>query len=272
MEDLVRYPFFILAVTFPLMWLSTKLGVLFRRKQPEVAQDARDDLNLIVAGTLTLLGLIIAFSFSMATSRYDQRKNYEEIEANSIATEYARAGLLPGVDAARVRMLLSDYLDQRILFYRSRDEQELRRIDECTRQLQNELWSAVETLAEKRDESEPAPFLALVISGMNDVLNSQGHTQAAWWNRIPGGAWWLMIIVAVFSNVLVGYGVRRGEARGLLFVLPILLCIAFFLIADIDAPRHGVIRVHPHSLASLAQSLHARGKAEARDTRNDPSR
>ena len=63
----------------------------------------REDFGFILAATLTLLGLIIGFSFSMATSRYDQRKNYEEAEANAIGTEYVRADLLPAADAATVR-------------------------------------------------------------------------------------------------------------------------------------------------------------------------
>ena len=57
-------------------------------------------LIAVLAATLTLLGLIIGFSFSMAISRYDQRKNYEEAEANAIGTEYVRADLLPAADAA----------------------------------------------------------------------------------------------------------------------------------------------------------------------------
>jgi len=66
----------------------------------------REDFGLILAAALTLLRLIIGFSFSMATSRYDQRKNLEEAEANAIGTEYARAGLLPAADSAKVRALL----------------------------------------------------------------------------------------------------------------------------------------------------------------------
>ena len=55
------------------------------------------------ASTLTLLALIIGFRFSMAVSRYDLRKTYEEAEANAIGTEFVRAGLLPATDAAAVR-------------------------------------------------------------------------------------------------------------------------------------------------------------------------
>jgi hypothetical protein len=57
----------------------------------------------------------------MAISRYDQRKNYEEAEANAIGTEYLRADLLPTADRSNVRALLRNYLDQRILFYETRD-------------------------------------------------------------------------------------------------------------------------------------------------------
>jgi hypothetical protein len=98
--------------------------------------------------------------------------------------------------------------------------------------------------------------LALAVSGMNDVLNSQGYTQAAWWNRIPVVAWWLMAAIAIGCNLLIGYGAHR--TNGLLFlVLPLAVSVSFFLIADIDSPRAGVIRVHPQNLISLSLTLHA---------------
>ena len=99
------------------------------RTRRAMDQGAREDYGLIVSSTLTLLALLIGFSFSMATTRYDLRKNYEEAEANAIGTEYVRAGLLPSDDAKTVRSLLGDYLDQRISFYRSRDALQLRQID-----------------------------------------------------------------------------------------------------------------------------------------------
>lgn len=189
----------------------------------------------------------------MAVNRYDQRKNYEEAEANAIGTEYLRADLLPAPDAARVRALLRDYLQQRILFYETRDENLIQQINSTTSQLQDELWSA----AQAPSLAQPTPVRTLAVSGMNDVLNSEGYTQAAWWNRIPVGAWGLMASVAIFSNLLVSYGARRPNAGFLrLLLLPLVLSIAFFFIADIDTPRRGFIRVHPQNLISLAQSLH----------------
>jgi hypothetical protein len=209
---------------------------------------------VILAATLTLLGLIIGFSFSMALTRYDQRKNLEEAEANAIGTEYIRADLLPSADAVKVRALVRNYLDQRILFYTTRDEQQLKQIDARTAQLQAELWAAVLAPA----AAQPTPIVALAVSGMNDVLNSQGYTQAAWWNRIPLAAWGLMAAIAICGNLLLGYGARNAKAeRGLFVVLPLVVSISFFLIADIDSPRRGVILVNPQNLLSLAQSLRA---------------
>ena len=222
-----------------------------RRRRP-LKDNERDDFGVIQAATLTLLALIIGFSFSMAISRYDLRKTYEEAEANAIGTEWVRAGLLPAPDAAKVRSQLRRYTDLRIAFYRTRDEQELQQINNDTSNLQNEMWAAVQTPA----LSQPTPVMALAVSGMNDVLNSQGYTQAAWWNRIPTSAWGLLIITAICCHVLVGYG-ARGEkmSASLLIVLPLVISISFLLIADIDAPRRGLIRVKPQNLVALDDSL-----------------
>lgn len=248
---MMNYPFLVL---FPLsllmLWLAARIGTSLRKWRP-LADDEREDFGFVQAATLTLLGLIIGFSFSMSISRYDQRKNYEEAEANAIGTEYFRAALLPA-NTVEVRALLRKYLDLRILFYRTRSASELRRINTDTGQLQEEMWSAVQVPA----MAQPTPVMALVVSGMNDVLNSQGYTQAAWWNRIPTSAWGLMITIAILCNVLVGYGGRSAMTKGrVIYVLPLFVSISFLMIADIDSPRGGLIRVAPQNLVSLSQSL-----------------
>jgi len=254
MMDVTLYPVLVLAISFFALALSAWIGVLLSGNRRAVKAEMREDFGIILAATLTLLGLIVGFTFSMALNRYDQRKNYEEEEANAIGTEYLRAGLLPAADAAKVRSLLLNYLDQRILFYETRDEQQLSKIDAQTAKLQAELWSAVQAPA----AAQPNQVVALAVSGMNDVLNSQGYTQAAWWNRIPFAAWGLMAAIAICSVALVGYGARNPKAESkLLLILPLVVSIAFFLIADIDSPRRGLIHVKPQNLVSLAQSLRA---------------
>jgi hypothetical protein len=251
MKTLANFPLLVLVVFFFMLWLAANLGSFVAQRQNPL-KELHHEFGVVQGAMLTLLGLLIGFSFSMAVSRYDQRKNLEEEEANAIGTEYVRVDLLSAPEASRAHGLLKDYLDKRILFYQTRDEHELQQIDAATAQLQAEMWSAVRVPA----AASPNPVAALTVAGMNDVLNSQGYTQAAWWNRIPSPAWGLMIMVALISNLLIGYGVKR-TGHYLLLVLPIAVAISFFLIADMDSARRGTIRVRPQNLISLSQSLQA---------------
>jgi hypothetical protein len=250
MENILNRPFVIFFVAFFVLWLAAWIGGQVKRRQAEMSDDTRSDFGVVLGATLTLLGLIIGFSFSMATARYDLRKAYEEAEANAIGTEYVRLDLLPETDAAPLRTMLKRYTDLRIEFYRAHIGDELNEINTETARLQDKLWTGVAQPA----NAAPTPVKALAVGGMNDVLNSQGYTQAAWWNRIPVGAWCLMFGIALFCNALMGYGARRGEPK-LLMILPLVAAVSFFLIADIDSPRGGVIRVAPQNLLSLRAGL-----------------
>jgi hypothetical protein len=252
MTFVINHPALVLAVTLAGMWVAGRLGVWLARWRGPGNPEIREAFNIVQGATLTLLALIIGFTFSMAISRYDQRKNYEEAEANAIGTEYVRADLLPPTDAAKLRPLLIHYLGQRIEFYETTNRDELPSINARKSDLQVKLWSAVMIPAnEHRD-----PITALVVAGMNDVLNSDGYTQAAWWNRIPISAWILLAAIALGSNLLVGFGAGKLASQpALMLVLPLTIAVAFGLIADIDSPRGGVIRVHPQNLHALLTSL-----------------
>lgn len=250
--DLTRNPAVVFAVSFIALWLSAHAGAYWRRRRAQPTESEEEDLRVVLGAALTLLGLIIGFSFSMATSRYDQHKTYEEAEANAIGTEYVRAALLPAVEAVRVRNLLKRYLDQRILFYTTGDRGQLAVLNAATTRVQDELSSAVESTA----LAQPTPLSALAVAGMNDVLNSQGYTQAAWSNRIPVAAWGLMLAIGVCCHVLFGYrSLPRESRRSRFVVLPLIVSVAFLLIADLDTPRGGMIRVAPQNLLALSGSL-----------------
>jgi hypothetical protein len=219
------------------------------RCAPLKKEGERQDFDIVRTASLTLLGLIIGFSFAMAVSRYDQRKNLEEAEANAIGTQYLRADLLPAEDASRVRELLRKYCNERIEYYLARDELRVGQIDADTGKLQTDLWNVVSRVA----AAQPTPIIGLAVSGMNDVINAQGYTQAAWWNRIPFTAWLLMALIAIACNLLLGYGEHRTTA--FLLILPLVVSTSLFLIADIDSPRAGIIRVQPHNLMAQCLSM-----------------
>lgn len=230
------------------VWFGSAVLSKYRTKDTETSAD----LGVIQAATLTLLALIIGFTFSMAIARYDLRQTLEEAEANAIGTEFLRADLLPDKSAETVKSLLISYLDQRILFYSKQDSETVKQINRRTQALENALWKEILPIA----RAQATPTIALTVSGMNDVINSQGYTQAAWWNRIPTAAWWLMAAMAVGANALVGFGARNFNSNIMLFMIfPIMIAVAFFLIADIDSPRGGVIRIDPRNLIDLQQNL-----------------
>jgi len=245
-------PFLVLVVALVGQWLAAYGGDWLRKRTRPIAEDERADFDTIQTASLTLLGLIIGFSFAMAVTRYDQRKNYEAAEANAIGTEWVRLDFLPAEAATKLRGLLQRYTDHRIAFYLARDRSVVDRIDGDTAKLQAELWSAVVSAVSPRQTQ----IEALVVAGMNDVLNSQAYSQAAWWNRIPLAAWALMGLIALACNLLLGYGERRTSPFAL--VLPVIVSVAFFLIADIDSPRGGAIHVAPQNLLALAQTMQPR--------------
>jgi hypothetical protein len=206
----------------------------------------------VQSAALTLLGLIVGFSFAMAISRYDQRKALEEAEANAIGTEYLRAGLMPESMSPDARSALKRYLDLRIQYYLTADQAELARVGAERAKVEADLWASARALA----AAAPTPVSALVASGMNDVFNSTDAMAAAWLDRIPIPAWWLLVMIGVGANVTLGFGARRFDSL-LLLVVPLTAAVSFFLIADIDSPRGGVVQVQPENLARLAASLSA---------------
>ena len=250
---ITTHPSAVFVLSFLGLWAATAIGAALKKRRP-LDEELRQDFNMILAATLTLLGLLIGFSFSMASTRYDQRKTFEEAEANAIGTEYLRADLLPADAAAKVRTLLKQYTELRVRFYTA-DDADVPRIDAETAKLQRALWSAV-----LPPPSPPGPphsaTTVLTVGGMNDVLNAQGYTQAAWWNRIPASAGLLMVLIAFACNMLIGYSLRSASERSkLLLVLPLVVSVAFALITDIDTPRHGLIRVVPQNLNALLASF-----------------
>lgn len=252
MATVLDYPLFLLfPIAFLVLALATWMGGRFAARST-IVRESPEDFTVIQTATLTLLGLIIGFTFSMALNRYDQRKNLEEEEANAIGTAYLRADLVGEPSASRLRDVLKRYSAERAVNYTTRDAAMLEANNARAAKLQNDMWAIVRDGA----MAQPDPLKALAVASINDVVNSQGYSQAAWWNRIPHGAWVLMGLLAICANVLVGLGAKGTSAPlRLTIVFPLIISAVFFLIADIDAPRGGVIRVQPQNLNALVDSL-----------------
>jgi hypothetical protein len=239
-------------VTFLVLWFAVWLAATrFSRLRAEAVKLNRE-FEVVQGATLTLLGLIVGFTFSMALDRYEQRKILESAESAAISTAWLRADLLPAEDTPKVRALLLQYLDSRIAFFGTRMPSRTHEALASGRKLQAEMWSAVTAHA----KASPSSLTALAVSSIGDVVTSAGDSEASWNNRIPGTAWLLMAAMAVFATVLVGIGLDEGHGFSrMLLVLPLVIATAFFLIADVESPRMGIIRVVPDNLVALSHSL-----------------
>jgi hypothetical protein len=252
MTAFVDHPELLFVVLLALFIGAVAFGALVLRRFAVLPVEDREDFNIIQTSTLTLLALLVGFSLSMAVTRYDVRKTLEESEANAIGTEFSRADLADVVVAAKIKSALIHYTELRLANYRTRAREELAKIVRDTANVQAELWQ----LATQVAKDQPTPIGALVVAGMNDVLNSQDYSEAARINHIPLGAWYLMIIIALLGCVVQGYGAKGSLHRGLLItILPATVALSLALIADIDSPKGGLIRVEPRDLSRLMQSL-----------------
>jgi hypothetical protein len=248
---LLDYPVLIFVVSFAALWFADWVGTRLRTRRESFSEKERPDFDVVLSAALTLLGLVIGFSFSMAINRFELRNDFEEAEANSIETAYLRAELLPAEDTARIQALLRQYTDLRIQFY-LQGHRETGRIATDTDQVQKELWSAVRRPA----EAQPTAVAALAVAGVNDAIKSEGATRAVWEDRIPLAAWALMFGIAVGCNVLYGYGSRRTDWK-LSIVLPLVVAVSLAFIADMGSPRGGFIHIRPSSLERLRGTLNS---------------
>ena len=236
MIRITDYPLLVFIISGALLALSTWFGAGTLRRWRPLESEVVDDFRVVQGAMLTLLGLIIGFTFSMAISRYDQRKNLEAAEANAIGTEFVRADLLPAAEGTKVRALLRQYAEERILFYTARGRDEEAKINARTAQLQNELWAAIGPAA----TAHPTPVMALVLNGMNDVLNSQGYAQAAWWNRVPPRpcCWCSWSRLVAVSRWVMALG-TSGANDGCCFPFPLSLRRPFSPLPTSTAPATG---------------------------------
>ncbi len=251
-RPILDHPLWVLLITFIVLSAAVSVGAALRRIEFKQNPQSTADATIVQNATLTLMALMIGFTFSMAINRYDQRKLYEEAEANAIGTQYLRADLLPTAEATATKLHLKKYLQYRIAEYQAINLAEIQKLDINLERQQGLLWTTILPVV----KAQQTPINALVAAGMNDVINSASYTQAAWLNRIPSPAWALLFIIAIFASIAVGFSANSFRANRTLFLsIPLVVSVSFFLIADIDGPRHGVIKVIPVNLISLDLQL-----------------
>lgn len=224
---------------------------LGRRARATIDDTAKSQANALQGAILGLLALLLAFTLSLAISRYEARKQVIVDEANAIGTTYLRAKLLPPPQAADALQLLRQYVATQLDLYNAGyDQARLQAVNEQIAQLQRQLWSIAATVSAQDNRSVPA---GLFVQTLNDTIDFDAKRNAAFRNRVPGVVIWLLFGVAAVAVGMVGYNDGLGNQRhfsGALLIIVLLVAIIWVTI-DLDLPQYGLIRVNQQSMLNL---------------------
>jgi hypothetical protein len=214
-------------------------------------------VSTLEAAILGLLALMIGFTFSMALSRFEARRDGVVIEATAIGTTALRARLLPAPHNDETVKLMRDYVQLRLDL--ARRQVSLQEFDATVRRsnaIQEALWQQAKAVVAKDNAMVPT---GLFVESLNEMIDDQDRRLAALNNRLP-----IIIVVALYGVSIVGIGfagygsgVESRRTRVPVHVTGILVASMVLLIQDIDRPGAGFIRVSQQPMVSAAATIAA---------------
>ena len=191
-----------------------------------------------------LLGLLLAFTFSGAASRFEARRWFIDTEANAIGTAYLRIDLLPEESQPALRELFRRYTEHRATVYQGVHSQEdgAARI-KMSSELQTEIWRAAMAAMRLPDASPQA--VMLMTPALNDMIDITGTRATATQNHPPPIIFILLVSLSLVSTLLVGYGTSTNKDRSWFHhvIFALVITMAIYVIVDLEYPRLGLIRV-----------------------------
>ena len=226
----------------------------YRHRQAGREKEA--PVGAMVGATLGLLAFMLAFTFGMAASRFDTRKQLVLDEANAIGTTYLRAAMLPE-RSDEIRALLRSYVDARLEAVRpGQVAEEILRSED----IQGQLWSAATAIGLQHGDSI---VVGLFVESLNEVIDLHAkRVTAGLRNRIPGAIWAALLTIATLSLAAMGYhaglvGTIRSVA---ILVVAVTFSAVIALIADLDRPQEGTLTVSQQALIDVRESMKPPGK------------
>lgn len=218
----------------------------------QVDSDAPASLGPMVGGLLGMLAFVLAFTFSMAASLYDLRKQNVLDEANSVGTAYLRADLLDEERGDIFRELLREYVSVRL--GAASGEVEMDAALSRSQAIHELLWDqAVEAAL-----LNPNANNSLILQSVNAVIDMhQKRITAALQNRIPGSIWIALAAISILTLMTLGIQVGLSGKRRLIAVVPLSLALSalFILVIDLDRPGGGLIRIGQQAMTDLQDSF-----------------
>lgn len=213
----------------------------------------KDQLVAIRDGLFVLLSLLLGFTLALAVPRYNERHTLLVEEAISIGTTYLRAGILPEPYRGNDRKLLRQYIDARIdLDNAGLDAARFNEATNRSKHIQAQLWEDAVAVA----QIDRSAIAATYVQSLNETIDLHDKRIAAMEYRIPVTIWFLILsvsIIAIFSR-----GLTLTRRFWLMLVLaPITIAIVVALVADLDSPSTGLIRLDQRAMERLKAELNS---------------
>jgi hypothetical protein len=162
----------------------------------------------MVAGTLGLLAFMMAFTFGLAGSRFEDRRQVVLDEANAIGTTYLRAAMLPEPMRTEVKNLLREYADVRI-----EAVQQPGKLDQAlakSEELHERLWAQAVAVTEK----DRSPIAAIFVESLNQMIDLHAtRVQAGLRSRVPAVIWIVLYVLAILAMEMIGYHAGLANSR-----------------------------------------------------------
>jgi hypothetical protein len=243
----------ILPLTVALALLSVELGYRLARYRLQREQlEKESPLGGMVGSTLGLLAFMLAFTFGLAGSRFEDRRQVLLSEANAIGTTYLRAALIPEPMRTESRNLLREYVNVRLegVQQPGKLEQSLSKSE----QLHNQLWTVAVAAAEK----ERSPMTSIYVQSLNEVIDLHAtRLMAGLRSRVPAVIWIVLYLLGFLGMVLMGYQSGLANSRRSIAAVALILgfSLVLYLIADLDRPGKGVLQVSQQSMIDLQKSM-----------------
>jgi hypothetical protein len=238
--------------TFLIVLLSIEIGFRFGRyRNNSTEQEKEAPVGTMVGAALGLLAFLLAFIFNIGASRYDDRRQIVLQEANAIGTAYLRAGMLPEPQRAELRALFSEYVDVRLAGAQGKTAEAIRKSEE----IQNKIWTQVLKLGEKNPNSIT---VGLFIQSVNEVIDLHAERiMAGLRSRIPAVIWLVLYAVSILSLGAMGYhgGLMRTRRSPAILAVALIFSAVIWLIADLDRPGAGLLKVSQQSMIDLRESI-----------------
>ena len=247
-------------VTIIVVMVTIEVGYRVGYAMHRRSEDEKESpVSAIAAAILGLAAFMLAFTFGMVSDRYHDRRELVRDEAIAIRTAWQRSDFLPETDRAEAAALLRQYVDDRVIFAEARtlEPARVKSVEADSQRIQDRLWSMAVANARKDMNSDVA---ALYIDSLNEVNGIHASRVAVGiQSRIPGEIWLALYCITILGMVSVGYqtgiaGSRRSVAWP---ILALSFALVFALIASLDRPDSGIMKVTQQPLIDLRDSMAA---------------